>query len=162
MNKPKRRYSFYDIFIFKKTPKGYVDFTNFSFEDKFYLNPKAFHDFNSDSPYLVALWFGYQYLISPITIDELLLLAKIKDNSSFLNQFKSTVSVEMSNDIVALMCAKKIANYHYGYIALKSDMSSKKQNQICDTIVYEFMRKKSASGKRVYTSMLEKAFKIGR
>jgi hypothetical protein len=161
MNTPKRKYSFYDIVIFKKTPKGYVDFTNFSFDDKYYFDTKAYHNFSTDSPYLIALWFGYQYLIAPVTVSEMLILANIKDNSSFIMQCRYGMDATRADDIIAMMCANKIANHRYGSISLKYDSVPDGHSHICDTITYEFMRKKSVSGKRVFTLLLEKTFKIG-
>lgn len=159
MNTPRRKYSFYDVFIFRKTPKGYIDITSFSFDDKYYFEASAYHDFDSDSKYLIALWYGNVYLIAPISISELLLLANTKENSCFTNQCRYAVEPSKADDILAMICANKIANHKYGSISLK--VEDLPEGKACETISYKFMRKKSVGKSRVYCTLLEKNFKVG-
>lgn len=159
MNTPRRKYTFFDVVIFRKTPKGYIDITNFSFDEKYYFDKAAYHDFDSESRYLIALWYGNVYLISPITIDELLILANIKDNSSFTNQCRYAVDETKANDVLAMICGDKIANYNYGSITL--EVQDIPEGTACNTITYNFSRMKCVDNKRVFPVLLKKSFKVG-
>lgn len=160
MNTPQRKYSFYDIIVFKKTPNGYIDITNFSFDDKYYLSGNAFRHFECNSSYVLALWCGNCYLYSPVTISELLTLANVKQKG-FVRQCKSGIGDSKGDDVLAMLCAGKIISHKLGCVVLKEVNHLIKAKKLSDTVTYEFMRKTNKNGKRNFVVLFEKLFKAG-
>lgn len=144
------KYSYCDIFIFYKTGKGYIslwdiDLSTLTIKDEEYCT------FDDDSPILIALWNGKGYIISPVTISELISLSKLNNNSQFISQCHTLVGDNNeANVLIAIICAKNICNYHYGRITLKHNSRD---------LVYEFRRRVIVDGKRTYPIILEKSFR---
>lgn len=115
------RYVFTDITVFMRTSDGtYLNLTDFIVSGK--ENERL--RLNSDSRYVIMLcsFFyvcvarkeGAKPYVCDITFDELLELAGIHDKS-LLTRFNNSHG-DLNEDLLAILCAKKIVDYQYGKV----------------------------------------------
>ena len=113
------KYTFADITVFQKVGGG--EYINISDYDVAGVSNER-RIFKSQSQYIIMLHsFSYERCLSlksiyvcDITVDELVALAGI-NNHRFIEGFKN------NEDILALMCARKIYRYNYGLISKKDE-----------------------------------------
>lgn len=119
------KYVFSDITVYMQVRDGYyINLTDFSLEceDTEYLS------FNGKGKYVIMLC-SYMYAVNKkrgkenyacdITLEELIRLAGLGDEKIVM-RFKSP-SGEMHEDVLALLCAKKVLDYNYGRVVVKDD-----------------------------------------
>lgn len=146
----KARYNFVDISIFLKvTGNEYVNLTDYVFTSE---NERVILN-NIDSEFVIMLcsFIKKERYASEITVPELLTLADIK-NRQFVKQIACGLDDDISQQMIATMCAKKIIDYAYGRCVRIDNNASK--------ITYEFQRQKFVDRKRVYPTVLTKEFRL--
>lgn len=124
-----KKYSFSDISVLYRMKDGaYINLTDFEFG----IVPESVALEEQHSRYLLALFTPCtvsRNSLCPVTIPELLQLANVR-NERFVIQTR-TGTEEEGDNILALVCAKKILNYGRGKCMLK---------ETADGMVCEFMR----------------------
>ncbi len=144
--KLKSVYNFVDISVMQRVGiNEYVNLTECALVEK---NQSVI--IHSDYPLLLTFCaFAKQGLyIAPVTLKELLTLANIR-NDNFIKQLYTGVDKSDAEQIIAILCAKKILSYDYGKAMSKSNT---------DEITYEFKRQRFVEGKRIYPVVLTKTF----
>lgn len=149
IGEPKAKYDFVDISVMMRKEDGtYLNLTDFNFnvsaENLLSLSriKSAFA--------LVFCTFARrreQLIGCEVSLEELLALAGIK-GKRLVSQLRSGTEPEFANQMIAVVCAKKIVDYAYGK-CLRLEGES---------LTYEFHRQTFENGKRVYPIVLTKAF----
>ena len=124
-----KKYNFSDISVLYRMKNGtYMNLSDFEFG----IVPESVVLEEQQSRYLLALFThctANRNCLCPVTLPELLQLANVR-NERFVIQTKTGTEDEGDN-ILALVCAKKILNYGRGKCILKEDN---------DGMLCEFMR----------------------
>lgn len=141
-------YKYYDLYVFKKVGKNeYVSLTDWEL-----TNNVSYH-LESSAEYLVgfALMKDDNFIISEVTLDELMLLANWKADTKVLLQISSKIDVAQSENIIAILCSQKILNCNYGSI-----------KRIGKTLDFNFVKRVTRNGSRVYDTVMTKSFAKGK
>lgn len=138
-------YNFADISVLCRKRNGlYINLTDYDFNllntEKKYTKLEG-----SKSRYALTLFGKFT---SEITIEELERLAGLK-SSRFISQIMYGIDGADGEMIVAMMCAKKILNYHWGKCVLNGKNG--------DTVIFEFTRH---DGRGNYPVVLRKEFSV--
>lgn len=141
----KDRYNFNDIYIFGKTADGYISLSDYELSYNYCV------DFQSESRFLIGLPSVNEYYLAEITLDEILAIAGIASTTNFICQCRNGVDELTSDELIAILCAKKILNTKHGKIELVDG----------NDIVYRISRRKTNGEKRVYSVVCEKRFTKG-
>ena len=149
IGEPKAKYDFVDISVMMRKEDGtYLNLTDFSFNVSA-ENPLSLSGIKSGFA-LVFCTFARrreQLIGCEVSLEELLALAGIK-GKRLVSQLRSGTEPEFANQMIAVVCAKKIVDYAYGK-CLRLEGES---------LTYEFHRQTFENGKRVYPIVLTKAF----
>lgn len=149
IGKPKAKYDFVDISVMMRKEDGtYLNLTDFNFNVSA-ENPLSLSGIKSAFA-LVFCTFARrreQLIGCEVSLEELLALAGIK-GKRLVSQLRSGTEPEFANQMIAVVCAKKIVDYAYGK-CLRLEGES---------LTYEFHRQTFENGKRVYPIVLTKAF----
>lgn len=142
----KNNYNFSDIYIFGKTLEGYISLSDYE------LSYNCCIQFRCSSRFLIGLpSVNGGYYISDITLDEIITLAGLKVNTSFIKQIRYGVDAEAADEMIAIVCAKKILNTTFGKVYRSDD----------NAISYSFRRRTSDGAKRIYATFFTKSFRRG-
>ncbi len=143
------RYNFVDISIFLRV-KGneYVNLTDYTFTNE--NEQVILNDIDSEYAIMFCSFMKKERYASEITVPELLTLADIK-NQQFARQIACGIDDDISQQLIAIMCAKKIIDYAYGRCVRVDDTAK---------IAYAFQRQKFVDRKRVYPTVLTKEFRL--
>ena len=120
------QYRFTDITVFMNTNnKGeYLNITDYSFVEE--ENERLY--FESDSPFIIMFCSfcypscrnkGETVYICDITLEELTSMAGVRDKA-FLKRFSSSEG-ESHNELLAILCARRILDYRYGKVIKGED-----------------------------------------
>lgn len=140
----KARYNFVDISVLSRTDDGeYINLTDYTFTSE---NEKIKLNLKERFAIMFCSFFKKERYAAGITVPELLMLADIK-NQNFTKQIEKGVDKETSQQLIAIMCAKKIIDYDYGRCI-----------NIENTSAYAFQRHKIINKKHVYSTVLTKEF----
>lgn len=124
------KYNFSDISILYRMENGrYMNLSDFEFG----IMPENVI-LENQGRFLLALFTpftAYRKLVCPVVLSELLQLANIR-NERFVIQAKTGTEDEGDN-ILALICAKKIMNYNRGKCILKETSDG----MICEFVRYD-------------------------
>ena len=149
IGEPKAKYDFVDISVMMRKEDGtYLNLTDFNFNVSA-ENPLSLSGIKSAFA-LVFCTFARrreQLIGCEVSLEELLALAGIK-GKRLVSQLRSGTEPEFANQMIAVVCAKKIVDYAYGK-CLRPEGES---------LTYEFHRQTFENGKRVYPIVLTKAF----
>lgn len=149
IDEPKAKYDFVDISVMMRKEDGtYLNLTDFNFNVSA-ENPLSLSGIKSAFA-LVFCTFARrreQLIGCEVSLEELLALAGIK-GKRLVSQLRSGTEPEFANQMIAVVCAKKIVDYAYGK-CLRLEGES---------LTYEFHRQTFENGKRVYPIVLTKAF----
>lgn len=149
IGEPKAKYDFVDISVLMRKEDGtYLNLTDFNFNVSA-ENPLSLSGIKSAFA-LVFCTFARrreQLIGCEVSLEELLALAGIK-GKRLVSQLRSGTEPEFANQMIAVVCAKKIVDYAYGK-CLRLEGES---------LTYEFHRQTFENGKRVYPIVLTKAF----
>ena len=149
IGEPKAKYDFVDISVMMRKEDGtYLNLTDFNFNVSA-ENPLSLSGIKSAFA-LVFCTFAKrreQLIGCEVSLEELLALAGIK-GKRLVSQLRSGTEPEFANQMIAVVCAKKIVDYAYGK-CLRLEGES---------LTYEFHRQTFENGKRVYPIVLTKAF----
>lgn len=149
IGEPKAKYDFVDISVMmRKEDETYLNLTDFNFNVSA-ENPLSLSGIKSAFA-LVFCTFARrreQLIGCEVSLEELLALAGIK-GKRLVSQLRSGTEPEFANQMIAVVCAKKIVDYAYGK-CLRLEGES---------LTYEFHRQTFENGKRVYPIVLTKAF----
>lgn len=149
IGEPKAKYDFVDISVMMRKEDGtYLNLTDFNFNVSA-ENPLSLSGIKSAFA-LVFCTFARrreQLIGCEVSLEELLALAGIK-GKRLVSQLRSGTEPEFANQMIAVVCAKKIVDYAYGK-CLRLEGES---------LTYEFHRQTFEDGKRVYPIVLTKAF----
>lgn len=149
IGEPKAKYDFGDISVMMRKEDGtYLNLTDFNFNVSA-ENPLSLSGIKSAFA-LVFCTFARrreQLIGCEVSLEELLALAGIK-GKRLVSQLRSGTEPEFANQMIAVVCAKKIVDYAYGK-CLRLEGES---------LTYEFHRQTFENGKRVYPIVLTKAF----
>lgn len=149
IGEPKAKYDFVDISVMMRKEDGtYLNLTDFNFNVSA-ENPLSLSGIKSAFA-LVFCTFARrreQLIGCEVFLEELLALAGIK-GKRLVSQLRSGTEPEFANQMIAVVCAKKIVDYAYGK-CLRLEGES---------LTYEFHRQTFENGKRVYPIVLTKAF----
>lgn len=149
IGEPKAKYDFVDISVMMRKEDGtYLNLTDFNFNVSA-ENPLSLSGIKSAFA-LVFCTFARrreQLIGCEVSLEELLALAGIK-GKRLVSQLRSGTEPEFANQMIAVVCAKKIVDYAYGK-CLRLEGES---------LTYEFHRQTFENGKRVYPIALTKAF----
>lgn len=149
IGEPKAKYDFVDISVMMRKEDGtYLNLTDFNFNVSA-ENPLSLSGIKSAFA-LVFCTFARrreQLIGCEVSLEELLALAGIK-GKRLVSQLRSGTEPEFANQMIAVVCAKKIVDYAYGK-CLRLEGES---------LTYEFHRQTFENGKRVYPVVLTKAF----
>ena len=149
IGEPKAKYDFVDISVMMRKEDGtYLNLTDFNFNLSA-ENPLSLSGIKSAFA-LVFCTFARrreQLIGCEVSLEELLALAGIK-GKRLVSQLRSGTEPEFANQMIAVVCAKKIVDYAYGK-CLRLEGES---------LTYEFHRQTFENGKRVYPIVLTKAF----
>lgn len=149
IGEPKAKYDFVDISVMMRKEDGtYLNLTDFNFNVSA-ENPLSLSGIKSAFA-LVFCTFARrreQLIGCEVSLEELLALAGIK-GKRLVSQLRSGTEPEFANQMIAVVCAKKIVDYAYGK-CLRLEGES---------LTYEFHRQTFENGKRVYPIVLTKAF----
>lgn len=149
IGEPKAKYDFVDISVMMRKEDGtYLNLTDFNFNVSA-ENPLSLSGIKSAFA-LVFCTFARrreQLIGCEVSLEELLALAGIK-GKRLVSQLRSGTEPEFANQMIAVVCAKKIVDYAYGK-CLRLEGES---------LAYEFHRQTFENGKRVYPIVLTKAF----
>lgn len=149
MKKLLSKYNFVDLSVYMKTQTGeYLNLTEFVISDD---NEAIVLKSNSKFVIMLCSFIKKDRYICDVTLSELLALSGIHD-VAFLRRFKDSSNNGDNDELLAVLCAKKIVDYNYGKVI-------KKENE-----VYSFHRQAFAKieekRKKVYPCILEKVFYI--
>lgn len=153
---PKSKMSFYDIYIFLKTPKGYISLSDFALGNITYTD-RDYYSIDDDSRYMLGLWGGKGFLVSPTNLDEIITLSRLKTSSPFIKTLTSLINdgsesaASQAEDILAYILAKNINTYQFGEVVLKGGS--------CTNPIYQFKKRISVNSKRTHPVILEKVFR---
>ena len=149
IGEPKAKSDFVDISVMMRKEDGtYLNLTDFNFNVSA-ENPLSLSGIKSAFA-LVFCTFARrreQLIGCEVSLEELLALAGIK-GKRLVSQLRSGTEPEFANQMIAVVCAKKIVDYAYGK-CLRLEGES---------LTYEFHRQTFENGKRVYPIVLTKAF----
>lgn len=149
IGEPKAKYDFVDISVMMRKEDGtYLNLTDFNFNVSA-ENPLSLSGIKSAFA-LVFCTFARrreQLIGCEVSLEELLALAGVK-GKRLVSQLRSGTEPEFANQMIAVVCAKKIVDYAYGK-CLRLEGES---------LTYEFHRQTFENGKRVYPIVLTKAF----
>lgn len=124
-----KKYNFSDISVLYRMNNGtYINLTDFEFG----IVPEYIVLEERQSRFLLALFApctAGRNCLCPVTLSEILQLANVR-NERFVTQTRTGTEAEGDN-ILALVCAKKIMNYGRGKCVLK---------ETSDGMICEFMR----------------------
>lgn len=150
IGEPKEQYNFVDISVMMRKKDGtYINLTDFNFNVSV-ENTLVLSEIKSEFA-LVFCTFAKcmgKLIACEVTLKELLALAGIKDRSRMVSGIRNSAEPEFANQMLAVVCAKKIVDYAYGKCYRLGDSS----------LTYEFRRQIFKEGKRVYPIVLTKAF----
>lgn len=140
IGEPKAKYDFVDISVMMRKEDGtYLNLTDFNFNVSA-ENPLSLSGIKSAFA-LVFCTFARrreQLIGCEVSLEELLALAGIK-GKRLVSQLRSGTEPEFANQMIAVVCAKKIVDYAYGK-CLRLEGES---------LTYEFHRQTFENGKRV-------------
>ena len=149
-----KKYSFSDITVFMKNRSGeYVNLSDYEIGEP----ENQILRLNASSKYVIILnsfMFnsnqikGEQNYACEIEFNELIKLAGITDHA-FISRFKIT-NVDYSEDIFAMLCAKRILDYRYGEI--------RKVQENCYSFARLGFKTISGKKKKVHNVLFEKHF----
>ena len=142
------KYKFVDITIYIKgmDKNEYINLSDFQITTE-----NGFTNFASEDKFLIGLGTHFTKLkgeifVAPITLDELLALADIKD-TQYINRVLRETSDE-GEEFLAMLCAKKIRQYMHGKIIMTASSD--------DSYTYDFKRLKNKNRCRIYPTILTK------
>lgn len=146
--KTKPKYSYNDLYVFCRMFSGlYISLSDFEFG---YNAEKQFK--NETSKYLIAVQGKEGYWISDVSLEDLMQIAGITQNTNFVKQCRNGVEPDFADDLLATICAKKILNSTSGEVYLEED---------CPTLTYTFVKRKIINNKRHNAVVHRKTFRKG-
>ena len=149
IGEPKAKYDFVDISVMMRKEDGtYLNLTDFNFN----LSAENLLSLSGIKSAFALVFCTFarrreQLIGCEVSLEELLALAGIK-GKRLVSQLRSGTEPEFANQMIAVVCAKKIVDYAYGK-CLRLEGES---------LTYEFHRQTFENGKRVYPIVLTKAF----
>lgn len=149
IGEPKAKYDFVDISVMMRKEDGtYLNLTDFNFN----VSAENLLSLSGIKSAFALVFCTFarrreQLIGCEVSLEELLALAGIK-GKRLVSQLRSGTEPEFANQMIAVVCAKKIVDYAYGK-CLRLEGES---------ITYEFHRQTFENGKRVYPIVLTKAF----
>ena len=149
IGEPKAKYDFVDISVMMRKEDGtYLDLTDFNFN----VSAENLLSLSGIKSAFALVFCTFarrreQLIGCEVSLEELLALAGIK-GKRLVSQLRSGTEPEFANQMIAVVCAKKIVDYAYGK-CLRLEGES---------LTYEFHRQTFENGKRVYPIVLTKAF----
>lgn len=151
MKKLLSKYNFVDISIYMRVQTGeYVNITDYIVSDD-----NEHISLKSDAKFVLTFcsFIKQERYACSITLTELLKLAGIHD-TAFLRRFKDSLKDGDNDELLAVLCAKKIVDYNYGKILRKDGNEN----------TYSFHRqgytKVEGKNKRIYPLIFEKTLYI--
>lgn len=149
IGEPKAKYDFVDISVMMRKEDGtYLNLTDFNFN----VSAENLLSLSGIKSAFALVFCTFarrreQLIGCEVSLEELLALAGIK-GKRLVSQLRSGTEPEFANQMIAVVCAKKIVDYAYGKcIRLEGE-----------SLTYEFHRQTFENGKRVYPIVLTKAF----
>jgi hypothetical protein len=149
IGEPKAKYDFVDISVMMRKEDGtYLNLTDFNFN----VSAENLLSLSGIKSAFALVFCTFarrreQLIGCEVSLEELLALAGIK-GKRLVSQLRSGTEPEFANQMIAVVCAKKIVDYAYGK-CLRLEGES---------LTYEFHRQTFENGKRVYPIVLTKAF----
>lgn len=149
IGEPKAKYDFVDISVMMRKEDGtYLNLTDFNFN----VSAENILSLSGIKSAFALVFCTFarrreQLIGCEVSLEELLALAGIK-GKRLVSQLRSGTEPEFANQMIAVVCAKKIVDYAYGK-CLRLEGES---------LTYEFHRQTFENGKRVYPIVLTKAF----
>lgn len=149
IGEPKAKYDFVDISVMMRKENGtYLNLTDFNFN----VSAENLLSLSGIKSAFALVFCTFarrreQLIGCEVSLEELLALAGIK-GKRLVSQLRSGTEPEFANQMIAVVCAKKIVDYAYGK-CLRLEGES---------LTYEFHRQTFENGKRVYPIVLTKAF----
>lgn len=149
IGEPKAKYDFVDISVMMRKEDGtYLNLTDFNFN----VSAENILSLSGIKSAFALVFCTFarrreQLIGCEVSLEELLALAGIK-GKRLVSQLRSGAEPEFANQMIAVVCAKKIVDYAYGK-CLRLEGES---------LTYEFHRQTFENGKRVYPIVLTKAF----
>ena len=149
IGEPKAKYDFVDISVMMRKEDGtYLNLTDFNFN----VSAENLLSLSGIKSAFALVFCTFarrreQLIGCEFSLEELLALAGIK-GKRLVSQLRSGTEPEFANQMIAVVCAKKIVDYAYGK-CLRLEGES---------LTYEFHRQTFENGKRVYPIVLTKAF----
>lgn len=149
IGEPKAKYDFVDISVMMRKEDGtYLNLTDFNFN----VSAENLLSLSGIKSAFALVFCTFarrreQLIGCEVSLEELLALAGIK-GKRLVSQLRSGTEPEFANQMIAVVCAKKIVDYAYGK-CLRLEGES---------LMYEFHRQTFENGKRVYPIVLTKAF----
>lgn len=149
IGEPKAKYNFVDISVMMRKEDGtYLNLTDFNFN----VSAENLLSLSGIKSAFALVFCTFarrreQLIGCEVSLEELLALAGIK-GKRLVSQLRSGTEPEFANQMIAVVCAKKIVDYAYGK-CLRLEGES---------LTYEFHRQTFENGKRVYPIVLTKAF----
>ena len=149
IGEPKAKYDFVDISVMMRKEDGtYLNLTDFNFN----VSAENLLSLSGIKSAFALVFCTFarrreQLIGCEVSLEELLALAGIK-GKRLVSQLRSGTEPEFANQMIAVVCAKKIVDYAYGK-CLRLEGES---------LTYEFHRQTFENGKRVYPIVLAKAF----
>lgn len=149
IGEPKAKYDFVDISVMMRKEDGtYLNLTDFNFN----VSAENILSLSGIKSAFALVFCTFarrreQLIGCEVSLEELLALAGIK-GKRLVSQLRSGTEPEFANQMIAVVCAKKIVGYAYGK-CLRLEGES---------LTYEFHRQTFENGKRVYPIVLTKAF----
>ena len=149
IGEPKAKYDFVDISVMMRKEDGtYLNLTDFNFN----VSAENLLSLSGIKSAFALVFCTFarrreQLIGCEVSLEELLALAGIK-GKRLVSQLRSGTEPEFANQMIAVVCAKKIVDYAYGK-CLRLEGESQ---------TYEFHRQTFENGKRVYPMVLTKAF----
>ena len=149
IGEPKAKYDFVDISVMMRKEDGtYLNMTDFNFN----VSAENILSLSGIKSAFALVFCTFarrreQLIGCEVSLEELLALAGIK-GKRLVSQLRSGTEPEFANQMIAVVCAKKIVDYAYGK-CLRLEGES---------LTYEFHRQTFENGKRVYPIVLTKAF----
>ena len=149
IGEPKAKYDFVDISVMLRKEDGtYLNLTDFNFN----VSAENILSLSGIKSAFALVFCTFarrreQLIGCEVSLEELLALAGIK-GKRLVSQLRSGTEPEFANQMIAVVCAKKIVDYAYGK-CLRLEGES---------LTYEFHRQTFENGKRVYPIVLTKAF----
>lgn len=149
IGEPKAKYDFVDISVMMRKEDGtYLNLTDFNFN----VSAENLLSLSGIKSAFALVFCTFarrreQLIGCEVSLEELLALAGIK-GKRLVSRLRSGTEPEFANQMIAVVCAKKIVDYAYGK-CLRLEGES---------LTYEFHRQTFENGKRVYPIVLTKAF----